>query len=115
MARYVLPVPAGPIPEHDVVLLDRIEIAALVRGLRGDTPLAGLPDLAALQEVLAEIDARILGDELRRGLDVAHRQRVALADERRELRHELGDAARVVGQALDDELVALCADGDVQE
>ena len=44
--------------EDDVVLLDRVEIAPLVDGLRRDAPLARLR-LRALEKVLAEIDVGI--------------------------------------------------------
>ena len=64
----------GADAEHDVVLLDGVEIAALVGRLRRDPRLAGLPQLAVFEEVIAQVDRAVLGDQLRGGLHVAHRR-----------------------------------------
>ena len=67
------------------MLIDRFEIAALVRGLRRDAALAGGAELAVLEEMIAEIDRGIFGDELRRGLYVTIGDRVARIDQPTEL------------------------------
>ena len=95
------------------MLLDGVQIAALVRRLGRDAALPRLAELPALQEVLAQIDIRIFGNQLSGGLDVAHGDVVPLFDEPRQLLDELRDAGGVVRFALDDELVALGPDPDV--
>ena len=85
--------PAGPNAEHDVVLLDGVEVAPLVGRLGGDAALPRLPELAALEEVLAQVDFGVVGEQLRRRLDVADGDGVAFDDERRQLRRRVAPRA----------------------
>ena len=97
------------------MLFDGVEIAALVGGLRRDAALARGADLAVLEEVIAEIDVGVFGDQLRGGLHVFVRDGVALLHEAAELFDEARHARRAAGIALDHQLVALGADADVEE
>ena len=102
--------------EDDVVLLDRLEVAPLVGALRVDaTARAFGLLLPVLQEVVAEVDAAVVGHELGRGLHVAVAQLVALGHQARQLLEDALDALLRLLVALDDELVALRADRDAEQ
>ena len=101
--------------KDDVVLVDGVEIAALVRGLRRDAALAGGADLSVFEEVIAEIDVGVFGDELRGGLHVFVRDGVAFLHQAAQLFDEARDARGAAGIAFDHELMALGADADVEE
>ena len=62
--------------EHDVELIDRLEIAPLRDALRRHLLAAG-GRAAALEEILLQLDVRILREQLRRRLHVAAREPVA--------------------------------------
>ena len=91
IARYVFPVPAGPMPNT----MSCWSIASRYRRwltLFGTYLLAaGRACRRAAQEVVLQLDVLVLRDELRRGLHVAARELVALAHERGQLlEHALG-------------------------
>ena len=109
-----LPRPGRPDAEHDVVRLDRVEVAALVDRLRRDAALAGRRQ-AALEEVLAQIDRLVLRDQVGRRLHVGVRQLVAVPHQRRQLADDAVDVLRARGVAVHEELVALRADADVEQ
>ena len=97
IARYVLPVPAGPIPNVTVELADRVDVALLRHRLRGDLLAPVAPD-----DVVEDV-ADVLG-LVERGDDRAHRvraDRVTALDELDELvddRAGLGDTRVVTGE-----------------
>ena len=70
--------------------------------------------LRALEEIFAEIDIGIAGDQLRRGLHVAIRDAIAFLEERAELCEETLDFADVGGRAVDDDVVSLRAKADAE-
>ena len=102
-------------PEHDVVLVDGFEIAPLVGGFRRNAALAGRPQLAIFQEVIAEVDIGVFGDQLRGGLHVAIGNGMTFADQAAKLFHEPRHARGAVRIALDHQIVALRTDADVEE
>ena len=71
--------------------------------------------LPALQEVVAQIDAAIVDDELSRGLHVAVAQLVAFGHQRFQLLEDALDALLRRLLAFDDELVALGPDRDAEK
>ena len=105
--------PAGPIPKTMSLRFDGVEVAALVDALRQHLPPARGPRRAA-QEVVRELDAVVLGDQLRRRLHVSLAELVAAAHQRAELlEHPLG-ARHVRRLSLDDQLLAARPDADAE-
>ena len=101
-------------PKDHVVLIDGIQVLALVDALGDDLALAGGARRAA-QEVVGELDLVVLGHELRRRANIAFRQLVAAADQSRHLiEHALG-ARDVSGITLDNHLVPACPRADVEQ
>ena len=101
-------------PEDDVVDVDGVEIPSLIDRLGCDTALARCRQ-AALEEVLAEIDAGILRDQIRGGLDVGRRQLVAVADQSRQLADDPLDALRAGRVSVGEDLVPLRADANIEQ
>ncbi len=107
-----MPVPGGPDPEDDVVLLDGVQVSALIDALGEHLPLPGRP--RAAQEVLGKLDLVVLRHELRRRAHVALGQLVSAADQPRQLiQHALGPA-NVARFTLEDDLVPVGADANVE-
>ena len=104
-----------PDAKHDVVLVDGVEIAALVRGLRRDAAFAGSADLSVFEEMIAEIDVGVFGDQLSGGLHVFVRDGVAFLHQAAQLFDEARHARRAAGIAFHHELMPLGADADVEE
>ena len=100
--------------EHDVVLVDRVEIRRWLT-LFGST--CRLPDGArrAAQEVVGELDLVVLRDELRGRPHVAFGQLVAAAQQPRKLLQYTLSARDVGRLALDDDLVAARPGADVEQ
>ena len=71
-------------PEHDVVALDRVDVPTLIDALGRHLPLTRWPERGA-KEVVAQLDGRILRDQMGRALHVPLGKSVPLADEGREL------------------------------
>ena len=113
IARYVLPVPAGPDAEDDVVLLDGVEVAALIDALGRHLAAARRPRGAA-HEVVAQLDVAVLRHQLRGRLHVAVGNAVALLQEARQLAHGPLDADLVVRRTLDEQVAALGADAHAE-
>ena len=81
MARYVLPVPAGPMPKVTVERADGVDVALLVDRLRRDPLAAPAPD-----DVVQDVDrAPVLRHHAADGVDGLRRERHALLDELAEL------------------------------
>jgi hypothetical protein len=101
--------PRGADPEDEVVLLDRVDVLALVRGLRDDR-LAGGRTQARIHEVIGELRVRLARHDPHGGLEVLAPQDDAARVEGGELADQVGDAlfARVVVLVL-----AFGLDGDV--
>ena len=97
IARYVLPVPAGPIPNVTVQLADRVDVALLRDGLRRDLLAAVRPD-----EILEDLaDVRRLVDRADYRVDGARADLLPALDELDELlddRLRLRDFHVVAGQ-----------------
>ena len=72
-------------------------------------------DEAALEKMVAKIDRPVLRDQIGRRLHVGVRQLVALAHQRRQLADDPVDAVKIRRGALDQEVVALCANADVEQ
>ena len=105
-----LPRSRRPYPKDDVLVVDRLEVAALVHALGQNLLSAGLARRAAAKEVVAKLHALVLCNELPRRLHVSARQLVTVAHERGELvEHALGPGD--VGRgALDHQVVAVRTD-----
>ena len=96
------------------MLLDRVQIPPLVDRLRRDPALAGGGE-AALEEMIAQVDERVLRDEIGGGLHVGVRQLQAVSHQRRELADDAVHLVEVGRFAFDEQIVPLGADADVEE
>ena len=100
--------------EDDVVLLDGFEILALRRRLGHDLAL-GRGAHAALEEVIAEVEFRMLGHQLHGVLHLAAGEAVAVAQKRAELADERLHAIEAFAGPVHDELVPAGADTDAEQ
>ena len=113
IARYVLPVPAGPTPNTMSICSIASRYRRCIDGLGTDLLAADRPG-AALEEELLQLDVRILRNQLRSRLHVAAGEPVLLPQQAGQLlEHALGPGD-VVGRAFDDDVVADGLDADVQ-
>ena len=96
IARYVLPVPAGPTANVTVRAADRVDVALLVDGLRSDLLAAVAPDdvLEDVADVLRLVDRREHGaDRVRPDLVASLDELDELVDDRPRRGHVLVVAA----------------------
>ena len=96
------------------MLIDRVEIPALIDGFRRDAPLAARRE-GALEKMISQVDRIVLRDQRRGGFDVGVRELVAVAHQRRQLTDHAVHFVEVGRLALDEQLVPLGADADVEE
>ncbi len=94
IARYVLPVPAGPMPKVTVQRADRLDVVLLRDRLRRDLLAAVAPD--DVVEELADVGALL--EHAEHGVDGARADLVAVLDQLDDLVHDgarLGDRVLV--------------------
>ena len=96
------------------MLFDRVEVPALRDGLRRDAALARRGQ-AAFQEMIAQIDRVVLGDESGCRFHVGFRELVAVPHQRRQLTDDAIDPLEVSRVAVHQQLVALGSDTDIEE
>ncbi len=80
-ARYVFPVPAGPIPKHQVVPLDGFHVTALIYGLGRQRFLAEVPLPAAMHQT-AQGHLGVFGNDPKVAVEVAIGEALAFLDQR---------------------------------